>query len=70
MPRWLILTVAVATLAFLAVEYFFKPVPWTIGGALIALLGLVALGGEFALGLADRRARETDKLTTIDLTGK
>jgi hypothetical protein len=69
MPRWFILTVAVATPAFLVVEYF-KPAPWTIGSALGILVGLVALGGEFAYALADRRARGTDELTTLNLTGK
>jgi hypothetical protein len=34
------------------------------------LVGLVALGGEFANALADRRARGTDELTTLNLTGK
>jgi hypothetical protein len=69
MPRWFKLTVAVATLALLVVEYF-KPAPWTIGGALALLVTLVANGGEFAIGLSDRRARRTDELTTLNLTGK
>jgi hypothetical protein len=65
MPRWFILTVAIATLALPVVEYF-KPEPWTIG----VLVGLVAVGGEYAIALADRRARKTGELTTLNLTGK
>jgi hypothetical protein len=69
MPRWFLRTVAVAALAILVVEYF-KPAPWGIVNALSILVGLVAVGGEFAIALADRRARKTDELTTLNLTGQ
>jgi hypothetical protein len=69
MPRWFILTVAVASLALPIVEYF-KPVPWTIGSVLSIVVSLGAWGGWFTIDLADRRASKTDELTTLNLTGK